>query len=141
MSFVAQNSQKSRLQSSLMRPEISHAQHPTCPSMVLPDTYRACFVSSKLKKKKHIVLLNYSYCFICYERNNGNMEQRAYHDVPANGDTFASVFLTTESSILHCFQFTDSCLFRPVKNKIQYTFTALDSSQHSVTTYLPINYD
>ena len=35
--------------------------------------------------------------------------------------------------ILQCFQFTDSCFFRPVKNEIQYTFTALDSSQHSVT--------
>ena len=31
-----------------------HAQHPTCPSMVLPETYRACFVSPKLKKKRNI---------------------------------------------------------------------------------------
>ena len=84
-----------------------HAQHPTFPSLALPETYRACFVvSSKLKKKKEIysiVLLNYRYCFVCYERSDGNMEKRAYHDVPANGNTFASVFLATESSILQCF--------------------------------------
>ena len=83
-----------------------HAQHPTFPSMVLPETYRACFVSSKFKKKNQIysiVLLNYRYCFVCYERSDRNMEKRAYHDVPANGNTFASVFLATESSILQCF--------------------------------------
>ena len=51
-----------------------------------------------------IVLMNYRYCFACYERSDGNMEKRAYHDVPANGNTFASVFLATEStSILQCF--------------------------------------
>ena len=70
---------------------------------------------------------------VIYKLNN--------QDVPANGNTFASVFLATESSILQCFQFTDSCFFRPVKNEIQYTFTSLDSSQHSVTRYLHINYD
>ena len=83
-----------------------HAQHPTCPSMVLPETYRACFVSSKFGKNEiyFIVLLNYRYYFVCYERSDGNMEKRAYHDVPANGNTFASVFLATEStSILQCF--------------------------------------
>ena len=60
-----------------------------------------------LKQKKNemysIVLLNYRYCFVCYERSDGNMEKRAYHDVPANGNTFASVFLATESSIVQCF--------------------------------------
>ena len=60
-----------------------------------------------LKKKNQIysiVLLNYRYCFVCYERSDRNMEKRAYHDVPANGNTFASVFLATEStSILQCF--------------------------------------
>ena len=74
-------------------------------SLVLPQTYRACFVSSKLKKKEiySIVLLNYRYCFVCYERSEGNMEKRACHDVLANGNTFASVFLATGSSILQCF--------------------------------------
>ena len=59
-----------------------------------------------LKKKKDIysiVLLNYRYRFVCYERSDGNMEKRTYHDVPAKGNTFASVFLVTESSILQCF--------------------------------------
>ena len=73
--------------------------------MVLPETYGACFVSSKFKKNEiySIILLNYRYCFICYERCDGNMEKGGYHDVPANGNTFASVFLATESSILQCF--------------------------------------
>ena len=72
--------------------------------MVLPETYRTCFVSSKFEKNEiySIVLLNYR-CFVRYERSDGNMEKRAYHDVPANGNTFAPVFLATESSILQCF--------------------------------------
>ena len=71
--------------------------------MVLPETYRACFVSSKFGKNEiyFIVLLNYRYYFVCSERSDGNMEKRAYHDVPANGNTFASVFLATESSIFY----------------------------------------
>ena len=73
--------------------------------LALLETYRACFVSSKLKKNEiySIVLLNYHYCFVCYERSDGNMEKRAYYDVPADGNTFASVFLAMESSILQCF--------------------------------------
>ena len=91
--------------------------------MVLSETYRACFVvSSKLKKKKNeiysIVLLNYRYCFVCYERSDGNMEKRSYQDVPANGNTFASVFLATGLVFYSVFSFTDSCFFRPVKNEI-----------------------
>ena len=60
----------------------------------------------KIKKENEIysiVLLNYRYCFVCYERSDGNMEKRAYHCAPANGNTFASVFPATESSILQCF--------------------------------------
>ena len=50
-----------------------------------------------------MVPLNYRYCFVCYECSDRNMEKPAYQDVPANGNTFASVFLTMESSILQCF--------------------------------------
>ena len=60
-------------------------------------------IKVKRKTKYSIVLLNYHYFFVCYERSDGNMENRAYHDVPADGNTFASAFLATESSILQCF--------------------------------------
>ena len=46
----------------------------------------------KVKKKGSIfcgTTSNYRYCFICYERSDVNMEKRAYHDVPTNGNTFA----------------------------------------------------
>ena len=48
-------------------------------------------VSSKLKKNEiySIVLLNYRYCFICYERSDGNIDKRAYHMYPrARGADF-----------------------------------------------------
>ena len=62
-------------------------------------------VSSHQSQKNEIysiILLNYRYCFICYERCDGNMEKRGYHDVPANGNTFASVFLATDSADYIC---------------------------------------
>ena len=54
-----------------------------------------CLIKVLKNEIYSIVLLNYRYCFVCYERSDGNMEKRAYHDVPANGNTFASVFLAT----------------------------------------------
>ena len=89
------------------------------------SSFQKCLLTKLCKGYLNFFLnLKHIYNFL----RNRNMEKRAYQDVPANGNTFASVFLATESSILQCFLFTDSFFFRSVKNEISYTFTALDSS-------------
>ena len=87
-----------------------------------PETYRACFVSSELKKKTRNIFHSTTefsrYCFVCYERSDGNMEKRAYHCAPADGTRLPLCFSKRSLVFYSVFSLQILVFFRPVKKEI-----------------------